>query len=142
MEWASPLTAVQATGSIRPGESIEIAPHPRATRLELLGPTGETVAELVRPFRSTLDPLVEVGRYRLRQWAGDSLLHEETFGVSAAFENDPELGSLMAQPPPLPLTLAESPTGNYEAWPWIAALAILVMAGEWAWFHRVRLASR
>ena len=142
VEWASPLTAVQATGAIRPGESIEIAPHPRATRLELLGPTGETVAELVRPFRSTLDPLVEVGRYRLRQWAGDSLLHEETFGVSAAFENDPELGSLMAQPPPLPLTLAESPTGNYEAWPWIAALAILVMAGEWAWFHRVRLASR
>jgi len=142
VEWASPLTAVRATGAIRPGESIEIAPHPRATRLELLGPTGETITEMVRPFRSTLDPLMGSGRYRLRQWAGDNLLHEETFGVSAAFESDPELGSLVAQPPPLPLTLAESPKGNYEAWPWVAALAILVMAGEWAWFHRVRLASR
>ncbi len=142
VEWASPLTAVRATVPIRPGESIEIAPHPRATRLELLGPTGETVAEMERPFKSTLDPLMEIGRHRLRQWAGDSLLQEETFGVSAAFESDPELGPLVAQPPPLPLTSAESPTGNYEAWPWVVALAILVMAGEWAWFHRVRLASR
>ncbi len=142
VKWASPLTAIQATAAIRPGESIEIAPHPRSTRLELLGPSGEMVTEMVRPFRSTLEPLVEVGRYHLRQWAGDTLIHEETFGVSAAFESEPESGALVAQPPPLPLILAERPTGNYEAWPWAAALAILVMTGEWAWFHRVRLASR
>ena len=142
VDWANPLVAVRQQGSIRPGEPIEIGPHPRATRLALLGPDGETVAELARPFRSALAPLREIGRYRLRQFEGDRLLSGEWFGVSAVFESEPESGTLPGGPPPLPLIVAERPTGDFEGWPWVAALAILVMAGEWTWFHRVRLASR
>ncbi len=142
VDWANPLAVVRQEGSIRPGESFEIGPHPRATRIELLGVSGETVTEMARPFKFTLGPLVEVGRYRLRQYADDRLLSEETFGVSAAFEFEPEPGALPGSPPPLPPVVAERSTGDYEAWPWAAALAILVMAGEWGWFHQVRLASR
>ena len=37
---------------------------------------------------------------------------------------------------------ADLDAGNFEAWPWFAALALALMAGEWAWFHRSRAASR
>ncbi len=139
--WADPTRAVRAEDALRPGQAVEFRPHPTATRVAIEGPDGETFAELVVPFPATLPPLAETGQYRLRQYAGEALVTEEVFGVGPAFELT-EVGEPRAAPPALPAVTADLDAGNFEAWPWFAALALALMAGEWAWFHRSRAASR
>ena len=69
------------------------------------------------------------------------MLAEEVFGASPAFELT-AIGAPRTAPPALPAVTAELDAGNFAAWPWFAALALALMAAEWAWFHRSRAASR
>jgi hypothetical protein len=139
--WANPTVAVRAGGALRPGQTVEIRPHPAATRVAIEGSDGETFAELAVPFPGTLPPLVAAGQYRVRQYAGERLVAEEVFGASPAFELT-AIGAPRTAPPALPAVTAELDAGNFAAWPWFAALALALMAAEWAWFHRSRAASR
>jgi hypothetical protein len=139
--WANPTQAVRVEGALRPGQAAEFRPHPAATRVAIDGPDGETFAELTVPFPATLPPLAETGQYRLRQYTGERLVAEEVFGVGPAFELT-AVGAPRAGPPALPAVTAELDAGNFAAWPWLAALALALMAAEWAWFHRSRAASR
>ncbi len=139
--WANPTRAIRAVDALRPGQAVEFRPHPVATRVAIDGPGGEAFAEWTVPFPATLPPLAEGGPYRLRQYAGERLVAEEVFGVGPAFELT-AAGALRAGPPALPAVTAELDAGNFAAWPWLAALALALMAAEWAWFHRSQAASR
>jgi len=113
---------------------VTLATEPDAKSLEVQTPSGKVV-KLAPPFPAFTDTATP-GVYTVRQQlaAGDRV---SRFVVQ--FE-DPNLSRIAPGSAPFVDVVAgtggAAPRGTLELWPWLAGLALLVLAAEWIVFHR------
>jgi hypothetical protein len=118
------------------GRSVTLATEPDARSVEVVTPAGR-VARMgppfpAAPFTDTATP----GVYTVRQQLAQG---ERVSSFVVQFE-DPDLSRIAVGAEPfvdLAATAAGAvPRGTLELWPWLAALALGLLAVEWVVFHR------
>ena len=115
---------------------VTLATEPTARSLEVQTPSGKLVKLAppfpAAPFTDTQTP----GVYTVRQQLSSGVRSSQ-FVVQ--FE-DPDLSRVgVGSAPFVELTAsanAAPPRGTLELWPWLAALAVALLATEWFVFHR------
>ena len=118
------------------GRVVTLATEPTARSLEVQTPSGKVVKLAppfpAAPFTDTQTP----GVYTVRQQLSSGVRSSQ-FVVQ--FE-DPDLSRVgVGSAPFVELTAsanAAPPRGTLELWPWLAALAVALLATEWFVFHR------
>ena len=143
IDWANPLRAVPDQLRSFTGDSLPLQPHPQATDIEIIDPAGTKVDTFKTVDSSMAGPFSVPGVYTLRQLANGRFLGEEDFTIhspQSGVEPSPSKIEL-PPPPPLPSGTGEIRTEPSGLWTWFVMAALLVLGGEWVWFHRVRAAS-
>ncbi len=134
------LTPPAVPASALAGATLSLRTDPRATTVEVTAPDGTVTPLAVDPGGQALVTFDQPGRYTLVELAGGERLYSGQVGVNAgaAFESD-------LRPRPVPETVAAPPPrGEREEaaqplWPWLVALALVVILGEWVYVHARRL---
>ena len=142
VEWANPLRALPDARGVSVGQKLHVQPHPQATELEVSGSNGEAAERFDAVDAAAIGPFDEAGLYKLKQVANTRTLGVEEFTVHAPWASDSQPNSKIGLGPPPALSPATNETRivSSELWTWIAIAALLVMGGEWLWFHKVRAA--
>ncbi len=130
------LTPPAPPAALLAGAVVELRPDPRATTLELTAPDGAITRIAVTPGAPARFNPDQPGIYTLAERAGARLLYEGRIAVNAgaAFESDLRPQSLPGPVAPPALSGTEG-AANRPLWPWLAAVALLVMLGEWFYVH-------
>lgn len=135
VRWADPFDPLPDGVVLEPGRPARLIPHPRADRLTVSSPAGDTV-EFSRPQPAVLD-VQAPGAYTVRQFVGQELVAQTSIdfapaaavptgrvGVPAGSISTPESTPRIQQ--------------QLEVWPWVAVLGLALFLVEWWIFHRVR----
>ena len=141
--WANPLRALSDANGVSTGQKLHIQPHPQATEIEIAGPDGAPPSKFDAAGVVAIGPFQETGLYRLTQFASGRALGIEEFNVhSPSFgASSPQSKIELGPPPTLVSASLDTRLASSELWMWIALGALLIMSGEWLWFHRVRAAA-
>jgi hypothetical protein len=148
---AFPLLVARAVRDLTPpalpasallGEQLELRPDPRADRLELGAPDGSAQVIRLEPGAPVALSLNQIGVYTLAERVGERTLFAGRLGVNAgaAVESNLAPRPLPASQPAAVAALGTD-AGQRPLWPLLAALALLVMLGEWLYVHGRRRAS-
>jgi len=136
--WFSPPRITDVLESLPPGAPVSIRFVENADEAVVVRPDGKTAAlpssasEVV--FADTLTP----GLYRVELRKDGETIKTEQFAVNLF---DPAESQIEPRPSVVIGTVrvsrdAREETGRREFWPWIAALALLLLAVEWWVYHR------
>ncbi len=137
VRWADPFDPRPEGAPLRPDQAVVLVPHPLAERVEIVSPDGERTSRTAA--QSMAFTPHELGVYVVRQFRGEALLAQARLPVDA-----PGLPSARALaqafgPPAAPARAEPLRVDRIEErWPWFAAVALVLLAAEWWWFHRVR----
>ena len=140
INYLAPPSAFDATQSLQPGESLSILPQTDVTRIVVASPSNK--AYTLAPDQATFTQTQELGYYAVNFISGDSN-HVEYFAVNLFDENESDIQPRAAiQVGRTAVTpTASQQIGQRELWPWLAALALLILMIEWQVFHRRPLPS-
>lgn len=136
---ARDLIPPAAPGSALAGATLSLPVDPRATIVEVTAPDGTTTPLTIGPEGYAPVTFDQPGRYTLVELAGAQRLYTAYVGVNAgaAFESD-----LRPRPVPepvaAPLARRERDKAVQPLWPWLVALALIVILGEWVYVHARR----
>ena len=123
------------------GQTISLRPDPRTDTLELTAPSGTVSRRPVPPGETVQINLVEPGVYALRELAGAAEIFAGQLPVNtgAARESDLKPRQFPATTVAPSAVIISDPTHDSRPlWPWLAAAALAVMLGEWAYVHTRR----
>jgi len=135
--WLSPGQVLEFTGSLQPGQSAALSPGAGATAVLVQKPDGEQWIGSVEEEQTLLfDESGQQGIYTVtvRESGGDRVAGRFAVNLFAPEESG------IAPAPTLQLGQrnvdAPQPgdVGRRELWPWLAALAFIVLIVEW-WIH-------
>ncbi|MGB8984930.1 MAG: BatA and WFA domain-containing protein [Anaerolineales bacterium] len=140
INYLAPPSAFDATQSLQPGEVLSILPQPDVEKVVIASPSNMvfTLSANQTTFTETHEP----GFYAVNFLSGDST-RVEYFAVNLFDENESnilpresiQIGSEAVTP-----TVSRQ-VGQRELWPWLAALALVVLMIEWQVYHRKQLLS-
>lgn len=132
-----PPAAFDATQSLRPGESLSITPPPGVEKIVIASPSNKAYPLLPSAATLTFTETGETGYYAV------NFISKDTSKVAYFAVNlfDPsesdirpreslQIGRATVTP------AASNQIGLRELWPWLAALALLVLLVEWQVYHR------
>lgn len=140
VNWFAPPRAIEAVEGVAPGTPVRVRFVEDADRAVVTRPDGSR-ARLEASASSTLyADTFEPGVYEVALYAGDALLRSDAFAVNLFDEAESRIA------PTTSVTLGTTTiaqdtreeTGRREGWPWLAALALLILAVEWWLYHRNR----
>ena len=120
------------------GEPVRLVASPGTTAVEVTTPGGASV-RLDPPFPATLTDTDRPGVYEVRESgvAGSATAPVRRFVVQL---QDPDQSRIAPGPEPLVTTVSRSARhasrGTLEIWPWVLALGLLGLLGEWTLFLR------
>lgn len=137
-DWLNPGRVVTGATGARPGEPVAIAPGAGTTELTVERPDGSRWTVDTSGDGVTYADTGQLGLYRvtLRDATGPRPAGQFAVNLFAAAE------SAVAPRPSVQIGITtvtaagEENVGQYELWPWLAALALLVLVVEWWLFHR------
>lgn len=133
------LTPPAAPASTLAGTTLSLPVDPRATVVEVTAPDGTKTRVDVGPGGRAPVTFDQTGRYTLAELAGDQQLYTARVGVNAGAASESDL-----RPRPMPETTAapsprrERAEAAQPLWPWLAAVALLVILAEWVYVHARR----
>ncbi|MGQ9925655.1 MAG: vWA domain-containing protein [Chloroflexaceae bacterium] len=135
---ARDLIPPAAPASVLAGATLSLPVDPRATTVEVTAPDGTATPVAVEPEGRALVTFDQPGRYTLVELAGNQRLYTAQVGVNAgaAVESD-----LRPRPVPNPVAAPVSRERDevvQPLWPWLVALALIVILGEWMYVHARR----
>ena len=135
VRWADPFSPLPEGAQLEPGRPSRLLPHPRADRIAVTNPAGDTT-EFAAPGPAVLD-VRSPGAYTVRQFVGPELM------AQSSIDFVPRLSTRAARVgvPAAPVATDESAASirkQIEIWPWLAGLALAFLLIEWWVFHRVR----
>ncbi|MCX7789111.1 MAG: VWA domain-containing protein [Chloroflexaceae bacterium] len=128
-----------APGSALAGATLNLPVDPRATTVEVTAPDGTATSVAVGPEGRALVTFDQPGRYTLVELAGAQRLYTAQIGVNAGAAVESDL-----RPRPVPEAVATPPARRERdeaaqpLWPWLVALALIVILGEWVYVHARR----
>jgi hypothetical protein len=137
INYLAPPSAFDSTQSLRPGESLSILPQTDVDRIVIASPSNQ--AYTLAADSTTFTQTRELGYYAVNFISGDSS-SVEYFAVNLFDENESNIQPRAAiQVGRVEVTpTASQQVGQRELWPWLAALALIVLMIEWQVFHRRR----
>ncbi len=133
VEWLAPAQGAGIPASVRPGEAVALPPN---SRVQL--PDGSVVTVGERGFADTDQPgiyqaLVSGARAPVRAPA------RSDFAVNFINRSEsniaPNLQALAGRTELAPAAATDTATSQREIWPWLAALALVVLLAEW-WIYQ------
>jgi len=129
VEWLAPAQGASIPASIRPGEAVALPPN---SRVQL--PDGSVVTVGERGFADTDQPgiyqaLVSGARAPIRSDFAVNFINPAESNIA------PNLQALAGRTESAPATAPETATTQREIWPWLAALALVVLLAEW-WIYQ------
>jgi hypothetical protein len=125
------------------GQALALRPDPRADAIELTAPDG-SVSRMPAPRGEAAEiSLAEPGVYALRELAGadEIFAGQLAVNVGSARESDLTPRPLPAATEAPPAVASDPARDSRPLWPWLAAAALAVMFGEWAYVHARRSGS-
>ena len=135
VRWADPFAPMPDGAQVEPGRPARLVPHPRADRLTVTSPGGDTT-EFTVPEPAVLDVTVP-GAYTVRQFVSQELVAQTSIDFAPGLVA--QAGPSIASAGPIAADdSAQVIQSQIELWPWVAALALTFLVVEWWVFHRVR----
>lgn len=135
-DWLSPGRAFQTSASLRPGDPVPLAPGAGATAVSVQKPNGEIWRALAGEGELIFTETGEPGLYTvlLRESSGDRPAGTFAVNLFSLAESDitPQTAVRIGQT--TVETAVAADVGQRELWPWLAALAIIILIAEW-WVH-------
>lgn len=136
------ITPPALPGAVLLGESVTLRPDPRTSQVELGAPDGSVTVLSPRPDETLRLSLDQPGLYTLVEQAAGRTLFSGQLAVNAGAAVESDLRPRIL---PAPAPVATTPgLGDADLarpiWPWLAALAMLVMLIEWTYVHGRRRA--
>jgi len=135
IDYLAPASAFDATQSLRPGESLALLPQTNLDRIVIASPSNQ--AYTLPSNQTTFTQTHELGYYAVNLISADSNTIEY-FAVNLFDDNESNIQPRdFVQVGQVAVTPAVSgQVGQRELWPWLAALALIVLMIEWQVFHR------
>ena len=135
VRWADPFAPLPEGARLEPGRPARLIPHPRADRIAVTNPAGDTTE--FAPAQPAVLDVRAPGAYTVRQFVGQELVAQTSIDFA------PRLASPTGQAGVPARQVAAAEPGlrvqeQIEVWPWVAGLALALLLAEWWIFHRVR----
>jgi hypothetical protein len=132
-----PPSAFDASQSLSPGQSLSIVPPPGTQQIVIASPSnmGYTIPNEAGGIKFT--ETNELGYYAVNFISQDNT-SAEYFAVNLFDKNESDIHpreSIQIGQTAITHTVSEK-IGQYEVWPWLAGLAILILMIEWQVYHR------
>jgi hypothetical protein len=130
VEWLAPAQGASIPASVRPGEAVALPPN---SMVQL--PDGSVVTVGERGFADTEQPgiyqaLVSGARAPVRSDFAVNFMNRAESNIA------PNLQGLAGRSELAPADGADTATAQREIWPWLAALALVVLLAEWWVYQR------
>jgi hypothetical protein len=132
------LVPTPPPSSLLSGEVLTFTPSLRADAIEVSGPDGSVRRIALDAQYNALFAAESHGVYRISELAGETALYETQLPVNAGAARESAL-----RPQPLPETAVlgaankeTAITAQRSVWPWLAALALMIVVLEWLYVHR------
>ncbi|PWH16816.1 MAG: hypothetical protein DDG60_03455 [Anaerolineae bacterium] len=132
-----PPAAFDASQALRPGDSLTLVPPPGVERIVVAAPSGNLYTLLPSSASLAFTNTEEIGYYAVNFLSKDTT-RAEYFAVNLFDPSESNIRpaeTLRIGQTALNPATAEQ-TGLRELWPWLAALALLVLLIEWLVYHR------
>ena len=137
--WLLPQGAARFPATIRPSDPIPIQPDPQAAEIVVTGPDGARhtlpVGEEIPVFAAT----DQLGIYLVEQFdRSDTALQSAVLTVNLFDEAESNIaprGVVRVGQTEIN-TVTREEEGRREFWPWLAGVALAVLAGEWLVYQR------
>ncbi|GAB4494152.1 MAG: BatA and WFA domain-containing protein [Anaerolineales bacterium] len=132
-----PPAAFDASQSLRPGESLTLAPPPGVEQIVIAAPSGQLYTLLPSAASLAFTNTEEIGTYAVNFLSKDTA-RAEYFAVNLFDPSESNIRpaeTLQIGQTSLAPAAAEQ-TGLRELWPWLAGLALAVLLIEWMVYHR------
>jgi hypothetical protein len=135
-DWLSPGQTFDASTVVQPGDPLRITPRAGTTHILVDRPDGSNWIEPAGEEPTVFEETEQIGLYtvRLRDAEGDQPGGQFAVNLFSSAESNitPAAAIRIGQ-----TALAETggdDVGQREFWPWLAAVAVLILALEW-WVH-------
>lgn len=148
-EWYKAPRAIQIESALRPGQTVPIRPTTDATDIRVILPDGDTRTYRVEQPILIYSDTAQNGVYNVEVLKGEEVLQREYFAINLFDANE---SALAVRTPTLnpgnANAVPQQEIGQREYWPWIALVAVAILALEWYAYHRrlqaprLRLAGR
>ncbi len=135
VRWADPFSPLPEGARLEPGRPSRLLPHPRADRISITTPAGDTTE-----FAARAPAVLNVGSpgaYTVRQFVGPELMAQSSIDYVPSLSTRAASVGLPAAPDVTDQSAA-SIKKQIEIWPWLAGLTLAFLLVEWWVFHRVR----
>jgi Ca-activated chloride channel homolog len=138
-DWLLPQGAARFPATVRPGDAVLIPPDPGATGISVIAPDGERYAISVGEQAPVFVATDQLGVYLVEQMgqAGD-VLQSAAFAVNLfdGTESDIAPREMVMIGQAEVAAKPEQEEGRREFWPWLAGVALCVVAVEWWAYQR------
>ena len=135
INYLAPPSAFDSTQSLQPGESLSILPQTVVDRIVIASPSNQVFT--LSPDQAIFTQTHELGYYAVNFISGDANT-VEYFAVNLFDENEsniqPRATIQVGREEVTPT--ASQQIGQLELWPWLAALALIILMIEWQVFYR------
>ncbi|MFN2271744.1 MAG: vWA domain-containing protein [Anaerolineae bacterium] len=137
-DWLLPQGMARFPATVRPGDPVAIPIDPEATEIAVIAPNGERHTIVPGEQAPVFVATDRLGVYRVEQVGqGGDVLQSAVFAVNLFDETESDIAprevvmvgraEVTAEP--------EGEEGRHEFWPWLAGVALCVVAVEWWAYH-------
>lgn len=136
--WLNPGRAFDAPPNLQPGDVVTLVPNASTTAVQVLLPDG-TIWQTEMGEETTLFAQTDqIGLYQVAQTDANGTRPAGSFAINLFAPSESRVApreslSLTAQ---AIFTNEEDNVGQWEFWPWLAAVAFFVLLVEWWVYHR------
>ncbi len=135
-EWLNPGRAFASSAALLPGEPVRLRPTTGATVVAVQKPNGDLWRALVAEDELIFNETIALGVYNvlLREGSGDRAAGSFAVNLfspdesAIAPQTAVRVGQMVVE------TAVAGDIGQRELWPWLAALALIILVVEW-WVH-------
>ncbi len=135
-EWLTPGRAFDASAVVHPGDALRIVPSPGTTHVLVERPDGSSWIEPAGEEATVFEETEQIGLYtvRLRTAEGDQPGGQFAVNLFSSAESDIEPAATIRIGQTTLSEPGDDDVGRREFWPWLAGIAVLILALEW-WVH-------
>ncbi len=135
--WYESPRTIQIEGSLRPGQTVSIAPLPSSDTVRLTRPDGTT-----QEYSTNNPPIIaagteQTGLYTVESLRGGQVIQAEAFAVNLFDEGESRITPRTPKTGVGDIAAAGGgEVGQQEFWGWLALAALGVLMVEWFVHHR------
>lgn len=134
--WLTPGQAFDSAAQLQPGDPVQLTPAASATGISVQRPDGVIWASAVEDANLLFTETTQPGLYQVtvRDTAGERPAGAFAVNLFSADESRILPAATLNLGQKTAISAGSNDVGQRELWPWLAALALLILVIEW-WVH-------